>query len=1270
MTGNKCNGITRFLKEKRIFCTVLLAMIFLFTTSIAAYAEQVAAPTADPAAGTYGGTQEVALSTVTEGATIYYTTDSSEPTTGSTLYSAQIEVRSNMTIKAIAVIEGTDNSPVSTFEYELFAGGDGSVDYPYQVATAEQLNNVRYHLDQHFIQTEEINLNVAPYNEDAGWEPIGSNSSPFTGTFDGNGKTISNLTIDRSTTDYVGLFGVTGDTAKIPNVKLENIKVTGKQCTGALVGENGGTITNSYTTGAITGNDYVGGLVGSNTNGGSITNSYATAAVRGTGFYVGGLVGSNEGTITNSYATGLVTGNNLVGGLVGWNDQGSITNSYATGAVTGAQPGSGYVGGLVGSNADYSTITYSYWDINTSGRTLSQGGTGKTTADMKLKGTYTGWDFNTIWDIVGSTNDGYPFLRNNPPGTSATINPTTATFDNKAGGQEDVATDITWGSATNVIAVKKGTDTLTAGTDYTVADTTLTIKKEYLAAQAHGDVALTILFNTNVATLTIFIKTFPGGTGTEQEPYQVATAEQLNNVRYHLKNHFIQIADIDLSSYNNGSGWEPIGDFNGTFDGDGKTISNLTINRSDMDYVGLFGYANIFAEIKNVKLENTKVIGKDYTGALVGRHDGAITNCYATGVVTGNNYVGGLVGLLQAVNDYGSITNSYATCAVAGNSWVGGLAGRYYGTSGMTGHNYGTITNSYATGVVTGTTDYVAGLVGQNYQGSITTSYATGIVTGAGAVGGLVGANSEGASISDSYATGAVTGQMTTGGLVGLNTNGGSIINSYATGAVAGNKLVGGLVGYNSYGSAKYSYWDKDTSKMDSSACGTGKTTEDMKKQATFAGWDFTNIWKIEGSRNNGYPFLKNNPSDYTITLSSSGNGTVTGGGAYNRGKSITLGAEPSEGYNFAGWYKGAEKVSSLPNYTFTVSEDVTLTASFTAMPQDDLQVVTVGNGVVKLNDEPTGLTPNYVAQHTRGAGIRLTATPNSENDYFAYWQDSRSESILSANSVYEFIMGAGATLKAVFNRTPDQNTTEFTVIFKDKSGRILQSTNVDIGFPATPPSAPALVGYSFAGWDKSLDNVISDMTVNALYERLSTTYQVTVVNGTLSSGGTGGSFKYDMPVTVVANTAPPGHKFSHWTQDGMKISTGSTFKFFVPMRDTTLEAVFVPNETVIIPVPFITLSEEVQMDTANKTMLFTANRTVPAGYTLVESGVLLLQSRPVSLQWKRKILSAARLKIILPTSSISVRLTLQMGIPGMPGLICYTGMRAVILSRFTAAIP
>ena len=601
--------------------------------------------------------------------------------------------------------------------------------------------------------------------------------------------------------------------------------------------------------------------------------------------------------------------------------------------------------------------------------------------------------------------------------------------------------------------------------------------------------AMIFLFTTSITAYAEPVDAFSGGSGTEADPYLVATAEQLNNVRNHLGKHFKQTKDIDLgvAPYNTDPGWEPIGSegspFTGTFDGNGNTISNLTINRTT-NFVGLFGFTGNTAQIRNVKLENNTVTGRNYTGALVGNNGGSITNCYATGAVTGTDYVGGLVG-----------------------------------------SNKGPITNSYATGRVTGSSD-AGGLVEYNYQNGTVTN----------------------------------------------------------------------------------SYWDKDKSGMNSSAGGEGKTTAEMKQQATFAGWDFTNIWNIDGSRNDGYPFLKNNPSDYTVTISSSGNGDVTGGGIYKQGESVTLGAVPSEGYNFAGWYKGAVKVSSLPNYTFTVSEDVTLTASFTAMPKDDLTVVTVGDGVVKLNDEPTGLASDYKAQHTRGISIRLTATANSGNT-FAYWQDSRSESILSTNLVYEFVMGAGTSLKAVFNRTPNENTDLFTVIFKDKSGRILQSTNVTKNSSINPPPTPTLVGYSFVGWDKSLDNVISDMTINALYERLSTTYLVTVVNGTLSTGGTEGSFKYDMPVTVVADTAPSGQKFRHWTQDGVKISTSSTFSFFAPMKDTTLEAMFVPEETVIVPVPFITLSEAVQVDTVNKTMLFTANRTVPAGYTLVESGVLLLQS-------------------------------------------------------------
>ena len=139
---------------------------------------------------------------------------------------------------------------------------------------------------------------------------------------------------------------------------------------------------------------------------GTITLSYSTGTVNGKGG-VGGLAGSNSyTTINNSYARGAVTGTgNNIGGLVGWTCDSTITNTYATGAVAGA----GSVGGLVGAEG---TVSYSYWDKETSNKTSSYGGTGKTTAEMKLQETYEGWDFNDTWSIEvdGSINNGYPFL--------------------------------------------------------------------------------------------------------------------------------------------------------------------------------------------------------------------------------------------------------------------------------------------------------------------------------------------------------------------------------------------------------------------------------------------------------------------------------------------------------------------------------------------------------------------------------------------------------------------------------------------------------------------------------------------------------------------------------------------------------------------------------------------------------------------------------------------------------------------------------------------
>jgi len=311
-------------------------------------------------------------------------------------------------------------------------------------------------------------------------------------------------------------------------------------------------------------------------------------------------------------------------------------------------------------------------------------------------------------------------------------------------------------------------------------------------------------------------------------------------------------------------GFDPIGyasyKFTGTFDGLGHTISELMINRSTTDYVGLFGYTSA-ADIRNVGLEGGSVTGDDDVGGLVGInfHYSNISNSYATGSVTGDDYVGGLVGRNY---DSSTVSNSYATGSVTGDDYVGGLVGYN--------DDYGTVSDSYATGSVTATgtvNNHVGGLVGFNFHYStVSNSYATGSVHGTGdLVGGLVGYNYNSSNISNSYATGSVTGDDYVGGLVGYNYD--TVSDSYATGSVTGNNNVGGLVGYNIVGSITNSFWDKETTEQTTSAGSSaafGKTTEDMKKEATYENWDFTGIWWID--EGNTYPLLRSCQTPVTLT--------------------------------------------------------------------------------------------------------------------------------------------------------------------------------------------------------------------------------------------------------------------------------------------------------------------------------------------------------------------------------------------------------------------
>ena len=322
-----------------------------------------------------------------------------------------------------------------------YSGGDGTACNPYQIANVvdfQQLTIAPNNWNMSFILTADIDLTgltftQAPIAPDTDSVTSFFQGTQFTGIFDGSSHTISNLTITASTKDYIGLFGHVGSGGQIRNLGVVNVNITGRDYVGGLVGDNDGMLTACYATGPVSGRDDVGGLVGYNSSGtitscyatgsvsgrryigglvgenhGWLTTCYATGPVSGTDLYsdyIGGLVGFNHGWLTTCYATGSVTGTNHVGGLVGENFYGTLTACYATGSVTGTY----YVGGLVG-GYDYGSITASFWDTETSGQTISAGGTGKTIAQMKTLSTFTsaGWDFTTIWAICEGTN--YPRL--------------------------------------------------------------------------------------------------------------------------------------------------------------------------------------------------------------------------------------------------------------------------------------------------------------------------------------------------------------------------------------------------------------------------------------------------------------------------------------------------------------------------------------------------------------------------------------------------------------------------------------------------------------------------------------------------------------------------------------------------------------------------------------------------------------------------------------------------------------------------------------------
>ena len=553
------------------------------------------------------------------------------------------------------------------------------------IQNIQQLQNMQSNLAGNYAVVNHIDATeTKDWNAGEGFNPIGDRDNPFKGKLDGLGHTVSRLYIHRPTRNGIGLIG-DAQQAQIANLGLLELDITGWNIVGGLVGRNeAGSIRNAYSTGAVSGQIAVGGLVGDNVGGDdSINNAYSTASVSGNDF-IGGLVGNNSGSINNAYATGSVSGRNYVGGLVGGNggNAGSINNAYATGSVsgniyvgglvggnggnagsinnayaTGSVSGNIYVGGLVGDNRGsinnaYATgsvsgndavgglvgensgsINNAYWNIETTGQNSSAGGKGLTTAEMFKKNNMKGFDFNTVW---GNANDQTtPYLLG--------LN------DNQVFNKNDLPVGPI--TATNRPAL-------------------------YTAIQ---------------------------------------NIQQLQNMQSNLAGKYAVVNHIDATEtkdWNDGQGFNPIGgvnnSFNGKLDGLGHTVSKLSINRPTQNYIGLIGYA-FQAQIRNIGLLDANIRGSINVGGLVGRstNNSSIRNAYSTGSVSGQDFVGGLVGW-----NFGSIRNAYSTASVLGKNSVGGLVG----------NNQGDLGQVYATGQVTGRTR-TGGLIGYHASGTVENAY-------------------------------------------------------------------------------------------------------------------------------------------------------------------------------------------------------------------------------------------------------------------------------------------------------------------------------------------------------------------------------------------------------------------------------------------------------------------------------------------------------------------------------------------------------------------
>ena len=609
----------------------------------------------------------------------------------------------------------------------------------------------------------------------------------FKGTYDGNNKTISNLTVNAPNSNYQGLFGYTSK-AVIKNVTLANCNITGKQYTGGIVGyaststaiENchvrgnisatesdasghGGiagsatstSITNCTVTGTIStsvSNDNYGGIVGAANYDVVITSCENAANISGDGQNHGGIVGRDYNR-SNKFKyclnTGVVNGNQYVGAIAGQNDSPrdfdhcyysnqSTIKAFGTSSGSNNYTGYGEVAYVVTLGENISKIEFAEQTVITSvlsgKKYYAKGDWTLTLTPNQTDVTFVSYacEGGTLSDLTTADGTHKLTITDKDVTISALVSNNDATDVN--GVTIAAIPDMRWrGNNVSVvvptITVTNGETPLVLGTDYLVECSNNT---------AIGEATITIKGINNykgTTTKTFNIVDFTlqdaSAANSASNPYLITTAEDLEalasivNTGSRLGGYYKQTADITLSDEHTAIGNSSNTPFKGIYDGDNKVIKGLLINQAEGTYQGLFGRAKN-ATITNVIIENCDITAKDYVGGICGHaSETTISNCKVSGAIKTADGVDGMYhgGIAGYISDK-PISSCVNTASVKGNN----SKSQYYG--GIVGEvSWTNITDCFNAGIVEGTL-YVGSIVGSNGASRLNNNYHTTTTTG------------------------------------------------------------------------------------------------------------------------------------------------------------------------------------------------------------------------------------------------------------------------------------------------------------------------------------------------------------------------------------------------------------------------------------------------------------------------------------------------------------------------------------------------------------